>query len=283
MGNAKERQEMHATKVADERRQLYRTTPGQANQVEVAVWTDTGNGLVGEVVDVSAQGVALRVPRNIAPVLSLGQNVSFPFTPRTQAEPVALRATVRSRNRVGKHWRYGFEFELDNMRGMRFAEEFYGLFNRRDAFRVEPLAEEPIPVTIANLDGSLPPIAIAQLCNVSATGLGIRFSSNADPTLADDAILHTMLRPPTSPCSLKLAGRIRHRTLRGDTVCYGLQFDPKHSEQFERDHENLVDYIIHRQLEGLANPPGPSSTHPPLPVIDTTTVDPTAGQADSAQ
>lgn len=100
---------MHSSELTQERRQLYRMTLGEENQVEVAVWTDNGDGLVGEVVDISGQGVAIRVPRNVTPVLSLGESVAFPFTPRTQTEPVALRATVRSRNLMGKHWRYGFK------------------------------------------------------------------------------------------------------------------------------------------------------------------------------
>jgi c-di-GMP-binding flagellar brake protein YcgR len=255
---------MHSSELTQERRQLYRMTLGEENQVEVALWTDSGDGLVGEAVDISAQGVAIRVLRSVAPVLSLGESVAFPFTPRNQTEPVALRATVRSRNLMGKHWRYGFRFQLKNMVNMRFAEEFYGLFNRRNAFRVKPLPAEPIPVTIASLEASAPPIVTSQLNDVSATGLSVLLSSSTNPSLTDVGALSMTLRPPTSTRSLKLAGRIRHRTLHGSNVCYGLQFDAEYTGQFEQDHEDLVDYIIHRQLEDLANHPDPSLTRSPL-------------------
>lgn len=269
---------MHSSELTQERRQLYRMTLGEENQVEVAVWTDNGDGLVGEVVDISAQGVAIRVPRNVTPVLSLGESVAFPFTPRTQTEPVALRATVRSRNLMGKHWRYGFKFQLKNTLNMRFAEEFYGLFNRRNAFRVRPLPAQPIPVTLAGLEAATAPIATAQLNDVSATGISVLVSSSTDPSLTDDEALSMTLCPPTSTRPLKLAGRIRHRTPHGSNVCYGLQFDTEHSGQFQQDHEHLVDYIIHRQLEDLANHPRPSLTRPPLQRDDI----PAGGQVRSA-
>jgi hypothetical protein len=273
---------MHSSGLTTKRRDLYQITLGENNQVEVAVWTDSGDSLVGKVVDVSAQGVALRVPRNTTPVLSLGESVAFPFTPRTRTDPVALTATVRSRNRMGKHWHYGFEFRRNNTLNVRVAEEFYALFNRRHAFRVKPLPEEPVPVTIASPGASIAPIATAQLFDVSATGLGVLVSLSKDPSLADDDVLRTTLCPPTSSCPLKLTGRIRHRTQRASAVRYGMEFDPDHSEQFERDHENLVDYIIHRQLQDLGNDPGPSSPRPPLPLRKSTILDPSADQVQSA-
>lgn len=273
---------MPASERIQDRRGLYRTTVGQDNQVEVAIWTDSGDGLVGEVMDVSAQGVAIRVSRNSAPVLSLGENVAFPFTPRSQTEPVALRATVRSRNLLDKYWRYGFEFQLKCTLNMRFAEEFYGLFNRRNAFRVKPLPDESISVNITGLDASVPSIATAKLNDVSATGLSVLIPLTIDPTLAKNATLRTALRPPTSSRALKLAGRIRHRTAHNSTVCYGLQFEPAQCEQFEQDHEELVDYIIHRQLEDLADYAGPSLTQPPLQPSEAPTKTPYVDQARTA-
>lgn len=257
---------MYSNEDAEERRQLCRMTPGDEDQLEVAIWTDSGDSLAGEVVDISPQGVALCVPRSRAPVLSLGESVAFPFTPQSQTNPVALRATVRSRRLMGKRWRYGLEFQLKDTLNMRFAEEFYGLFNRRHAFRVKPLPEEPIAVTITDLNTAASPTATARLHDVSATGLSVVISSNNEPSLADDEVLQTTLRPPTSQRSLTLAGRIRHRTQQGSNLLYGVQFDPQYTEQFEQDHEMLVDYIIHRQLQDLADHPGPGSPRPPLPL-----------------
>lgn len=282
VATAREKQEMYLNEHTQERRHLYRMTLGNEDRVEVSILTDSGDTLVGEVVDISAQGAALHVSRSRAPVLSLGESVSFPFTPRSQDDPVALKATVRSRNLMGKHWRYGFEFQLKSTVAMRFAEEFYGLFNRRHAFRVKPLPEEPVSVNLADLDESVSPMATARLHDVSATGLSVLVASDNDPSLAEDKVLQTTLRPPTSTRWLKLTGRIRHRTRRGSNLLYGVQFDPEHTEQFERDHEMLVDYIIHRQLQDLADHPGPSSPRPPLPLSRTTNVNSVPDRAGTA-
>ncbi len=260
---------MHAGELTHpERRQFYRMPLGEENHVEVAVWTDDGDGFVGEVINISAEGVAIRVDREAAPILCPGESVAFPFTPRNQTEPVALRATVRARHPMGKHWRYGFQFQLKNTMSVRFAEEFYGLFNRRNAFRVKPHPEEPVSVTLAELNTSVSPITTARLNDVSSTGLGVLVSPNVDPQFTEADILCTTLWPPTSTRSLRLAGRIRHRTAHDGNICYGLQIDPEYSGQFEQDHEDLVDYIIHRQLEELASRPDPSPSRTPLPLTD---------------
>lgn len=246
---------MPLSESAQERRASHRIPAKEENRVEVSLWTHRGESLVGELLDISANGIALRFSLAADPHLPPGETVILPFTLPNRHDPVTLKAIVRTRKQVEGWWRYGLQFQLEYPFHAQFAEQFYALFNRRDAIRVKPRAETPVAVTvevIGELSGRTFP---ARLKDVSVTGIGVLLAPDTGTALAAADLLGISLRFPISGRTLNIAGRIRHRTPQAGALCCGLRLAPDHCEHFESDQEELSDYVIHRQLEELADSP----------------------------
>jgi hypothetical protein len=147
------------------------------------------------------------------------------------------------------------------------AKEFYRLFNRRHADRVEPGFDECVEVQIAAAfeprDGRSP--VAASLKDISATGMSIVAAAEMDYLLADVECVQAQIRLPTRSAALSLVAWIRSRVLEDNSIVYALQFDRQQSQAFCAQQEAIMDYVMGRLMEELQSTVGQPQLAKPLP------------------
>ncbi|MGC1952308.1 MAG: PilZ domain-containing protein [Gammaproteobacteria bacterium] len=223
----------------------------------VEVRAGCGQAHAGEVTDVPRGGVGMRFPEAHAPQLPVGKPVILALTSAHLGKTVELPAMVLSRVETEAFRRYRFQFNGQAAHSREVAKEFYRLFNRRNADRVEPRLDERVEVQIEIFEQrhGRSPLTVA-LKNISATGMGIVAAAEVDYLLADVERVRARIRLPTRDTALSLVAWIRSRALEGNSIAYAVQFDPQRSRAFCAQQEAIMDYVMGRLMEELQNTVG---------------------------
>lgn len=226
--------------------------PGSADRLQVALHTAAGEVRAQRVLDVTALGAGTRFARRGAPPCGVGDRVTLTVSSPEVPAPLRVEATVVSRLDSGSAREYGLRFERAGLRG-RVPAHFHRLFNRRGAWR----AAEPDPARPVAVEFSLPEeehgrhLATARLKNISATGLAALTPARAAAALADCDLVMVSMRLPPRAAALRLAAWIRNRRAGGGEIHYGLLFDPRRTEDFLAQEEEIVEYVLARYEDAL--------------------------------
>lgn len=209
-----------------------------------------GHAHAGEVTDVPRGGVGLRFSQAYAPQLPVGTEVFLVLSSAYLGKTVELPAVVLARIETGEFRRYRLKFNGQTAYSRELAREFHRLFNRRHADRVEPRFEERVNVHLELVEQHSDRSSLAvYLRDISATGMGIVASAEADYMLSDVEQVVATINLPTLDSTLSFVARIRSRTLEGDNIAYALQFDAERSPEFCAQQAAIMDYVMGRLME----------------------------------
>jgi hypothetical protein len=231
---------------------------GDVHGLEVAAMTADGDTICGKLVDLTGDGAAVSFPRYADATLLVGARSTLIFTAPWLQTPLQVGARATSRVDSGElcNYYYQLHFESEEQK-RRLSREAERVRDQRMASRVSPSATEAVVVRVevayeqrfqsdVQADNSA---TLGSLKNISTGGLAVLVESRAEAVLAKSDVIDVSFQLPQGSRSLHLRGWIRHRELQGDLMCYGLEFDRTHAEDFAQQLEEIVGYIARRRRE----------------------------------
>ncbi len=231
------------------RRAEYRVELSETADLAVAVTTQDGSPVAGQLIDVSASGAGVRFDAPDPPHLVVGEQNALVFTSDTLKEPliVAARVHLIYDYPIEGARRYGFRFLEPQQLDTRLPADARRLFNRRQAVRVVPDTFQPVRITLQPGEDQLP--VEVRLLNISVTGVGVSLQPAMESMFAERVQVSITVDLPGSRRPVGLVGHIRYRRLVGDRIHYGIEFDAELSPGFARTEELLGKYVSRRQLD----------------------------------
>ena len=218
-------------------RRTYRVKPFRNYKLCLLIET-IADRAEGELIEVSVKGAAARVRLEDLPLLRVGDRVWLVFESGMIPAPIAVQATVRNLVTEAQLTRYGFEFEEPWELEGRISQRLHELFNRRRAYRVEPV--EPVEVRL--IDSKRFETTSLLKC-ISATGLCVLVKPETAPRFEVGKQLEVSFDLSQQVKGFKFVVWSRNRQLHNGKTSYGLEFDPVRSEAFKRQQEAIYDYI----------------------------------------
>ena len=197
----------------------------------------------GQVVDLSAGGAGVLLPKAKAASMRVGLGACLLFETLVLLKPIRLSARIACTvEEADGRVRVGLEFtrpgELDRQVPFVLRKEF----NRRADPRARP--EDPIDVLVASPDGSEK--ARARMVDVSTGGLGVSLSAGDAGKFATAEKLSLAFHLPGSSTELHFAGKVRGRRAQGDLTLLNVQFDARATEDYEWQRSIVEEYVTER-------------------------------------
>jgi hypothetical protein len=157
--------------------------------------------------------------------------------------PIVVAAAAIYRGQDEHRRRY--RFEIQRKIGITVA----ALINRRAAVRVRPAPGTRIPVRVRAFDTVTE--VECELGDLSLTGASLSFEAGAaiEPVDGERVLLGFELPGAEGP--IETEGLVRHRTLVGERLCYGVEFVPAEGGDLRGLAQQLSDWIMERQAELL--------------------------------
>jgi len=233
-----------------ERRRSYRVELDDETRIEATILAEGRNPVVARLLNVSTDGVAVRLDPPGEAFLPVGHTVEIVFQGERFAKPLTTVASVVHRLEEPEGARYGHEFT--NKRGLDeslVAQALHTLFNRRRAHRVEPDPVSPIEVILTG--GSAKAQMPGRMGDLSVTGMSVLTSREAETAFAGTNRLEAIFHLPGRQEPLRLECRVRHRCIFGTDVRYGLEFDTTRTESFGACLALIQGYVRDRQQQIL--------------------------------
>ena len=216
---------------------------------QVSVQSAEGVSALGEILDLSIGGVGLRfsleIPLSGCPDFTVGEEVQLSFAADRFKRPLAVSARVVHRLDEEGYRRYGLQFTDRQQLENQLATELFRLFNRRKTYRVEPDPDVPIEVTLEHRQAGVQ--VQAQVKDISAGGVGVRVPADVKATLGTSDRVKVAISLPGRQDPVVLIGNICHRRVAGEEIHYGIEFDLEQSEDANRQHSAITDYVMKRQ------------------------------------
>lgn len=226
-----------------------------ASRVSVRVRTDSGIAATGALESFGDRIVSARF-WDAPPALPMGTELRMAFDAPGIRETMFAAAEVRFR-RDDDHDEariYGFRIEAD--RGVRdgLSRFLAAALNRRRSYRAAPPAEHAVSATLdAEVEQGRRRRVAARVADISATGCSLELSLAADQAMTDVAQVGVFLPLTMSEDPVFMAARIRHRTLDGQTVRYGLAFDATATPAFRGQQDRIVREVMRWQRKTLTD------------------------------
>ena len=235
--------------MTDTRRQ-YRVSPISTDDLSIAIVVSRHRCVPGRIVDVSAGGIGLLFDPQSDVVRRVGQTLWLRISSNYLSEPLTASAVILRRTEVEEGRLYGLEF-FDSLGLLSdLPPEFAGLFNQRREHRIEPDPEHPIEVKVEGIDDLVFEVK-AFLRDLSTEGLSFRAPPLAECVLSKTKVADVSFRLEEGSEELTFCGRIRHRDLVGDCICYGVCFLPELTDNFQVKRAKLETYVTERRQEAL--------------------------------
>lgn len=208
----------------------------------------TDDVIEGEIVDSDGQQVVVEFGPDAAPPLPLGTRVELSLAPEGKKRPtrsavrtVGARVVARADNVTSR--RYSVRVEPPETMAL------IGVKNERGAVRVPPSSDQPIMVELRLADESA--MVESWVIDLSRTGMGVLIKTADEDELAHVSELELRFSLPDDRDPVVLVGLIRHRSLCGAAIRYGIQFDKAKSGRYEHDEQRMNRYVMRRQMELL--------------------------------
>lgn len=195
----------------------------------------------GFLLDISEDGAGVVFSFEQEMSLAVGQDVALNLEVEGLKKGLLLQGQVRHRREMRDARRYGIQFSgLDELTSKEM-RVFRKMVNRRQAFRVLPIVGDSVVVHV----GQDPKFGASAL-NISATGIGIVVSLDAESALMDQTKIALSIQIGQITEPIQLQGLVRNRTIAANGVRYGVQFDPE-DLSYLRNQEVLQNYIMECQ------------------------------------
>jgi hypothetical protein len=206
---------------------------------------------LGDPVDLSISGVGTRLVMSLGfaamscPALAVGQEVTLYLGLSEAERPLELPARVMNRTDEGELRRYGFQFTDREHLERQLPPALHRLFNRRYAYRVEPDPDSPIEVMLIC---TAPPLQVrARLVDISPDGMAFAVPLAAESALAAVDRLVACINLPGGRQPPRLGILIRNRSVLGNEVRYGVEFDLERTQDAQRQQAAVTRYVMDRQ------------------------------------
>lgn len=230
-------------------RRQYRSRPEQDLDLDVDV-VGTRNRLhPATILDVSGGGMRLLLAKPMQPAPGLGNVLHVVLRSQLFEEPINAPVVVVQSDQTDEGQEIGVSF-LDWL-GLAavIPAQFADLFNLRADPRLEFDPATPVEVTIRGLDIMFELQGV--LHDISRGGLSFNAAPVAECALGRTDLCALEFSLPGSNRTFSVAGRIRHRGLCGETVQYGVCFDPAYTQQFHDQLQVIEDYVQKRMRAAL--------------------------------
>jgi hypothetical protein len=120
------------------------------------------------------------------------------------------------------------------------------LANRRSAVRVRPHVEMPVHVKLTWPGNEVRTSAE----DISGTGVAVLVNMVDEARMFRVHRFDLAIEPPAGSKPIKLSADVRHRSLVGSSIRYGIEFESGGGD-FEKEQRLVVDYVMQRQAELL--------------------------------
>lgn len=239
------------------RRRRYRVDLERRRDLKVKVQAAGRPAVQGEPVDLSLDGIGVRFASPGAqgvqsPVIAVGEEVGLSLMLPPHQRPLQSNAKVVSRTEGESHRRYGFQFTDRDQFQAQLSPALYGLFNRREAYRVRPDPQNPIEVGLEGLGGDVR--FRAQLLDISVKGMAVAVPMEAEAALAGSDRIRVSASLPDVAGTLSWVAVIRDRMLVRDRIHYGVEFELEQAAASPGQRDAVMAFVMKRQQ---AVPPEP--------------------------
>lgn len=234
-----------------ERRSQYRVTSEEVSSLHATIRTPGGVYSLGEPVDLSISGVGTQLLMSLGfaatscPTLVVGEEVTLYLGLSEAERPLELSARVMNRTDEGELRRYGFEFTDREQLECQLSPVLHRLFNRRHAYRIEPDPDSPIEVMLICASPTLQ--VRARLVDISTNGMAFDVPLDAESALAAVDRLVACVGLPGGGQPPRLGILTRNRSLLGNQVRHGVEFDLKRTQDAQRQQDAVARYVMDRQ------------------------------------
>ena len=230
-----------------ERRQAYRVATSGHDAIRADITGDSGRA-VGDVLDLSLTGAAVRIATAQDPTFAIGELVTA-FFHSGDSDPIEVQARIEARSELDDSRRFSLAFPDPAALRDKLTSGLLQIFNQRKAFRVEMKAATPVEAQV-RVEGFE---AIGRLQNISEDGVAVLLDAQVEDRLASSVGLTLTFQLPGDDRALVFSAVIRNRCRAEDEskVCYGLRLDPTNSSNFPAQRRCIVDYVMRRQRESL--------------------------------
>jgi hypothetical protein len=200
----------------------------------------------GRVIDITAEGVAVRIPSAAGLALREGEGVVLTFAGSRFPLPITTPGVVKYHLPEGPTDRFGLEFaDKASLEKALGGQSLHFLFNRRKSFRVAPEKEPSIAVTLRRLGEEKR--TVARLVDISEGGLSVSVGRESDPGYADRESLEVSLLLPVRDGDIRLRATLRHRRIVGGRIRFGMEIDVERTEDWKRQLGAIREFVAQRQ------------------------------------
>ena len=160
---------------------------------------------------------------------------------------IEVEARIERRRDRGGQRRYILAFTRPEEVESDLAPALQVLFSQRGAYRVRPLADDPVLVHLTSEKGADFPDLL--LNDISADGLSLRIGSEIEVVLAGSTRVHVSFSLDGQHIEFEALICERHLAPRG--IHCGMYFLADETPDFLERQEQVMDYVVERQRQDL--------------------------------
>jgi DNA-binding response OmpR family regulator len=220
---------------------------GQGREpLRIAVQGREGSVTVGEVVAANPGTTSVRFHRDGAQCFAIGESVKLTLSSPSLPHAIDLAATVFSRNETDPYRTYGVRIEREDDTAKEMATAFLNLVGSRGDYRVRFDESESIGIEVFTQSQGESHILLGKLQDISSSGARVVLKDGAERILCRADRFELRFQLPNVLEALTLTADIRHRSVCGDAIAYGIRFAPDGSPDFLEQQEQISEFVLGR-------------------------------------
>ena len=222
-----------------EQRRFYRRKQGKKHALSVKIKTPSGVPLAGDLIDVSAGGVAVAFSKNLDPRLESEEEIAVTFSDLAHGGSVVAQSRVLRLSRGNDGPVYHMEFTATRELFAQLDGFYMKFFNRRRLNRALPALDTRIAGELQFGMGAMP----IKINDITLDGFGVRLTEADGSMLNEIENLVAAFTLPGSATPIVWNARTVHLSPLVHGVGYGATFAPDESIEFEEERQVLQTFI----------------------------------------
>lgn len=230
-----------------EQRRFYRRMQGKKHALSILLQTTDGVPVAGDLLDISAGGVAVTFAKDLDPNLDTGESLTLTFGAMVHGGRVVAKAKVLSISANKNGTVYHLEFSDAHELFAQLDAFYLKFFNRRRLHRVRPALDTRLA---GELHFGMGKMAI-KINDISLDGFGVRLSEANGSMLTDVDSMEVVFKLHGAPSPIQWNARTVHLTTLVHGVGYGAVFTPVESQVLAEQRRELQTYTENRLADML--------------------------------
>lgn len=223
-------------------------------QARVVFRTEAGP-VEAMILDISAHGCGVKASADLTASIEVGDNLPLRIVlgEEDAAKPLFLRGSVRSIDRETRgETRLGLKFKEVERLFPQLREDQWRYFNRRAAFRVEPVDPGQEQLLLRFTGKQLKGTRSLPVLDVAEQGFGV-LVDQSEPGFDPVSTVRARFELPGRKGTIDVGLVVAHRTdIPDGTARVGLLVDDDETRQAESTRESIGDWVVERQREIMA-------------------------------